>query len=93
MVNCQMNCIILYTSFALIDFYKYSYIYQFLDNMISSGNYDVGLHTGAVPLFLRLLESPHQNVCEQAVWALGNIIGVLLSHAGHKCPSSFSFIS
>ena len=30
---------------------------------------------GAVPLFLRLLESPHQNVCEQAVWALGNIIG------------------
>ena len=31
--------------------------------------------TDAVPLFLRLLESPHQNVCEQAVWALGNIIG------------------
>uniref|UniRef100_A0AAZ3PXQ2 Importin subunit alpha n=1 Tax=Oncorhynchus tshawytscha TaxID=74940 RepID=A0AAZ3PXQ2_ONCTS len=25
--------------------------------------------------FLRLLQSPHQNVCEQAVWALGNIIG------------------
>lgn len=33
----------------------------------------------AVPLFLRLLHSPHQNVCEQAVWALGNIIG--------ECPS------
>jgi len=33
------------------------------------------LHVGAVPLFLQLLESPHQNVCEQAVWALGNIIG------------------
>lgn len=33
----------------------------------------------AVPLFLRLLQSPHQNVCEQAVWALGNIIG--------ECPS------
>lgn len=32
----------------------------------------------AVPLFLRLLHSPHQNVCEQAVWALGNIIGELL---------------
>lgn len=30
----------------------------------------------AVPLFLRLLHSPHQNVCEQAVWALGNIIGL-----------------
>ncbi|XP_048461202.1 importin subunit alpha-4-like [Rhincodon typus] len=29
----------------------------------------------AVPYFLRLLHSPHQNVCEQAVWALGNIIG------------------
>ncbi|XP_076435774.1 importin subunit alpha-3-like [Babylonia areolata] len=29
----------------------------------------------AVPFFIRLLQSPHQNVCEQAVWALGNIIG------------------
>lgn len=27
---------------------------------------------GAVPLFLELLSSRHQNVCEQAVWALGN---------------------
>jgi len=26
-------------------------------------------------LFLKLLNSEHQNVCEQAVWALGNIIG------------------
>ncbi|CAL1287528.1 unnamed protein product [Larinioides sclopetarius] len=33
------------------------------------------VNTGAVPLFLELLKSPHQNVCEQAVWALGNIIG------------------
>ncbi|XP_071950554.1 importin subunit alpha-3-like [Antedon mediterranea] len=33
------------------------------------------VHAGAVPLFLQLLESSHQNVCEQAVWALGNIIG------------------
>lgn len=33
------------------------------------------VNAGAVPYFLRLLESPHQNVCEQAVWALGNIIG------------------
>ncbi|XP_012286875.1 importin subunit alpha-3 isoform X2 [Orussus abietinus] len=30
---------------------------------------------GAVPLFLHLLLSNTQNVCEQAVWALGNIIG------------------
>uniref|UniRef100_A0A4W3JWS5 Importin subunit alpha n=1 Tax=Callorhinchus milii TaxID=7868 RepID=A0A4W3JWS5_CALMI len=33
------------------------------------------VQASAVPLFLRLLHSPHQNVCEQAVWALGNIIG------------------
>lgn len=33
------------------------------------------VHAGAVPLFLQLLHSPHQHVCEQAVWALGNIIG------------------
>ncbi|XP_076639706.1 karyopherin alpha3 [Colletes latitarsis] len=30
---------------------------------------------GAVPHFLHLLLSSQQNVCEQAVWALGNIIG------------------
>ncbi|CAG5127716.1 unnamed protein product [Candidula unifasciata] len=33
------------------------------------------VQAGAVPYFLQLLRSPHQNVCEQAVWALGNIIG------------------
>jgi len=33
------------------------------------------VRANAVPLFLELLHSPHQNVCEQAVWALGNIIG------------------
>ena len=33
------------------------------------------VNAGAVPLFLQLLNSPHHNVCEQAVWALGNIIG------------------
>jgi HEAT repeat protein len=33
------------------------------------------VQAGAVPFFLMLLESQHQNVCEQAVWALGNIIG------------------
>lgn len=30
---------------------------------------------GAVPHFIALLSSPDQNVCEQAVWALGNIAG------------------
>merc|ERR1739838_55759 len=33
------------------------------------------VQAGAVPLFLKLLQSSSQNVCEQAVWALGNIIG------------------
>ncbi|XP_059058154.1 importin subunit alpha-4 [Achroia grisella] len=33
------------------------------------------VHAGAVPFFLQLLMSPYENVCEQAVWALGNIIG------------------
>ena len=33
------------------------------------------LFLDAVKYFMKLLESPHQNVCEQAVWALGNIIG------------------
>lgn len=33
------------------------------------------VEANAVPLFLRLLGSQHTNVCEQAVWALGNIIG------------------
>lgn len=36
---------------------------------------------GAVPLFLKLLSSPHENVCEQAVWALGNIIGKQHQHS------------
>jgi hypothetical protein len=30
---------------------------------------------GAIEHFLRLLKSPQQHVCEQAVWALGSIIG------------------
>jgi len=48
-------------------------------------------------LFLKLLESPHQNVCEQAVWALGNIIGMLLFHtfvlASHPVSLSFALCS
>ena len=30
---------------------------------------------GGVPMFVRLLSSEHQNVIDQAVWALGNIAG------------------
>ncbi|KAI1292045.1 Importin subunit alpha-3 [Halotydeus destructor] len=33
------------------------------------------VQSGAVVIFLKLLASPIENVCEQAVWALGNIIG------------------
>jgi hypothetical protein len=32
------------------------------------------VEAGAVPYFLQLLHSKQQNVCEQAVWALGKII-------------------
>jgi len=41
----------------------------------SSQQTEAVVQAGAVIHFMRLLESRHQNVCEQAVWALGNIIG------------------
>lgn len=34
------------------------------------------VEAGAVLHFIRLLHSPHRDVCEQAVWALSNIIGL-----------------
>lgn len=33
------------------------------------------VNAGAIPIFVNLLESPAENVREQAVWALGNIAG------------------
>jgi HEAT repeat protein len=35
----------------------------------------VVIDNGAVPIFVRLLQSPNDDVREQAVWALGNIAG------------------
>ena len=48
-----------------------------LTNIASGNSYQTQAvaNANAVPHLVRLLNSPHSNVCEQAVWALGNFIG------------------
>jgi hypothetical protein len=45
---------------------------------IASGTSDDTRHVidcGAIPVFVRILRSPSEEVREQAVWALGNVAG------------------
>jgi importin subunit alpha-1 len=41
----------------------------------TSDNTRVVVESGAVPIFVKLLSSPSEDVREQAVWALGNVAG------------------
>jgi len=37
---------------------------------------------GAVPRFIELLHSPDNELCEQAAWGIGNIVGMLILDNG-----------
>ncbi|KAL5070146.1 hypothetical protein RYX36_021033 [Vicia faba] len=51
----------------------------------TSDNTKVVIDSGAIPIFVKLLDSPSDDVREQAVWALGNVAGdsPKVSRLGH----------
>lgn len=46
------------------------------------------VESGAIQPLVGLLSSPHMTVCEQAVWALGNIAGKTLPIRGQETGGS-----
>lgn len=49
---------------------------------ITSGNSDqtrVVVENGAVPIFIQLLKSPNEDLCQESIWALGIIIMFLIN--------------